>query len=379
VATLRSCWMWYLLVALTAVPLSSPLSAQEPSALEQRPPLPPGTIPDGTRFLIRLEERLDASRVQPGKRFKAKLLEDLVGPDETRILRNSRVKGHISAVGNGFHPRLLLSFDEIETERGWVPLIATLTDVPGERGLKVPDEEGQIEREGNRRREAESAGVGAGVGAVGGAAAGGGKGADGKFEANPDTALMQFNISAQEATSREAYDRASKEAEQVRQILRSNGIDPKSAEIGYFSLQPVYDYKTAKRKLVGYRVNANVSLKLKDFSKIAPIVQQLADTDVSENQSLNYTLEDMDAAKAKAVEDAYKRARESASALARSAGRTLGELSYASVDTFENVRPMPMAGAMMKMNVGAAPAPTEEFTPQSVSVTAHVNALFSLK
>ena len=205
-------------------------------------------------------------------------------------------------------------------------------------------------------------------------------GADGKFEANPDTALMQFNISAQEATSREAYDHASKSAEQVRQILRSNGIEPKSAEIGYFSLEPVYDYKTAKRKLVGYRVNANVSLKLKDFSKVAPIVQQLADTDVSENQSLNYTLEDMDAAKAKAVEDAYRRARESAVALARSSGRSLGELSYASVDTFENVRPMPMARTMMKMNVAsAAPAPTEEFTPQSISVTAHVNAMFALK
>lgn len=205
-------------------------------------------------------------------------------------------------------------------------------------------------------------------------------GADGKFEANPDTAVMQFNISAQEATSREAYDHASKSAEQVRQIMRSNGIDPKSAEISSFSLQPVYDYKTPKRKLVGYRVNANVSLKLKDFSKIAPIVQQLADADVTETQSLNYTLEDMDAAKAKAVDDAYRRAHESAAALARSAGRGLGELSYASVDTFENVRPMPMVGAMMKMNMaGAAPAPTEEFTPQSVSVTAHVNALFGLK
>src|ERR1700737_5595646 len=66
-------------------------------------------------------------------------------------------------------------------------------------------------------------------------------GADGKFEANPDTALMQFNVSAQEATSREAYDRASKTAEQVRQILRSNGIEPKAAEIGFLSLQPVYD------------------------------------------------------------------------------------------------------------------------------------------
>lgn len=205
-------------------------------------------------------------------------------------------------------------------------------------------------------------------------------GADGKFEANPDTALMQFNISAQEVTSREAYDRASKATEQVRQILRSNGIDPKAAQIGSFSLQPVYDYKTPKRKLVGYRVDASVTLKLKDFSKVAPIVQQLADADVTDTQSLNYMLDDMDAAKAKAVDDAYRRAHDSAAALARSAGRTLGELSYASVDTFENQGPRPMVGAMMKMNVaGAAPAPTEEFTPQSVTVTAHVNALFTLK
>jgi len=207
-------------------------------------------------------------------------------------------------------------------------------------------------------------------------------GADGRFEANPDTALVQFNISAQEDTSRGAYDRASKAAEQVRQILRANGIEPKAAEIGYFSLQPVYDYKTAKRKLVAYRVNANVSLKLKDFSKIAPIVQQLSESDVTENQSLNYTLEDMEAAKTRAVEDAYRRARESATAVARASGRTLGELSYASVDTFENIRVVnPLqARAMSTMRMeAAAPAPTEEFTPQTVVITAHVNALFTLR
>ena len=33
-------------------------------------------------------------------------------------------------------------------------------------------------------------------------------GADGKFEANPDTALVQFNISAQQDNSRAAYDQA---------------------------------------------------------------------------------------------------------------------------------------------------------------------------
>lgn len=205
-------------------------------------------------------------------------------------------------------------------------------------------------------------------------------GADGRFEANPDTALMQFNISAQDETSRAAYDRASKSAEQVRQILRSNGIEPKSAEFGFFSLQPVYDYKNPKRKLVAYRVEVNVSLKLKDFSKIAPILQQLADADISESQTISYTLEDIDAAKTKAVEDAFRRARESATAVARASGHTLGDLSYASVDTFESPRLMAPAPRMMAMKVdGGTPAPHEEFTPQTITVTAHVNTMFILR
>ena len=113
-----------------------------------------------------------------GKRFKAKLSEDLLGPDGSIIERGSKIKGHVSAVDNGFHARMLLSFDEIETRHGWVPLFATVTDVPGEHGLKPPDDEGELEREGtNKRHEIERAGVGTGVGAGTGAIAGGGKGA----------------------------------------------------------------------------------------------------------------------------------------------------------------------------------------------------------
>ena len=206
-------------------------------------------------------------------------------------------------------------------------------------------------------------------------------GADGKFEAAPDTAQIQFNVSVQEDTSKAAYDRASKEVEQVREVLRANAIEPKSATIGFLSVQPVYDWKTQKQRLVGYRVTADVALKLKDFSKIGPVTQQLADANVSESQNMAYTLENMDDAKNKAVEDAYRRARNSAETLARASGRTLGELSYASVDTFENGRVPIFRGAlpMGAMAKTASAAPTEEFTPQTVTVTAHVNALFNLK
>ena len=204
-------------------------------------------------------------------------------------------------------------------------------------------------------------------------------GADGKFEAAPDTAVIQFNVSVQEGTSQAAFEHASKDVEQVRQVLRANGIDPKAANIGFFSVQPMYDWKNPKQKVVGYRVTTDVTLKLKDFSKVGPITQQLADANVSETQTLNYTLEKMDDAKNKAVEDAYARARRAADALAHASGRILGDLSYASVDTFETPRFVPRMARAMAPAMAAAPAPTEEFTPQTVTVTAHVNALFNLK
>lgn len=205
-------------------------------------------------------------------------------------------------------------------------------------------------------------------------------GADGKFEATPDTAQIQFNVSVQDDTSQAAFQRASKNVDQVRQVLRANGIEPKAATIGSLSVQPVYEWKP-KQRVIGYRVTTDVTLKLKDFAKVGPITQQLAEANVSETQTLSYTLENIDDAKNKAVEDAYRRAHNSADTLAHASGRALGDLSYASIDTFENPRVvMPrMARAMSAMANAAPPAPTEEFTPQTVTVTAHVNALFNLK
>jgi uncharacterized protein YggE len=206
-------------------------------------------------------------------------------------------------------------------------------------------------------------------------------GAEGKFESAPDTALIQFNISVQEETSRAAYERAARAADRVRQILKSNGIDPKIAELGFYSLDPVYDWRNPKRKLVGYRVSTSASVKLKDFSKVGALVQQFADVEGSENQSLSYTLENLDEAKQKAVQDALQRARASAQTVAQSSGRALGDLVYASVDTFEPVPYVATRGMKMQTMAAAeaAPAPTAEFTPQKITVSARVNAMFGLK
>jgi uncharacterized protein YggE len=206
-------------------------------------------------------------------------------------------------------------------------------------------------------------------------------GADGKFESPPDTALVQFNISAQEEKLQDANQRATQAAEQVRQLLRANGIDPKDAQIGRFAVQPVYDYKNPKRKLVGYRVDTDISVKVKDFNKLGPMAEGLANMDVTSNQSISYQLDDIDAAKIKAVEDALHRARKEAEAVALAGGRNLGGLFYASVDTFEPtpIRPMAMMREAAPSAAASAPPPTAEFGAQKITVAAHVNALYMLQ
>jgi len=136
-------------------------------------------IPEGTRFVVRLKDKLDTNKAEPGKKFKAELMEDLVAPNGLTIPRGKKLKGHVSSVDHGYHARLLLSFDQIDTEHGAMPIAATVTSVPGEHAVKQETgPEGEISRPGvDKRRAIEGAAIGAGVGAATGAAAGGGKGA----------------------------------------------------------------------------------------------------------------------------------------------------------------------------------------------------------
>ena len=215
--------------------------------------------------------------------------------------------------------------------------------------------------------------------------------AQGAFESLPDTAILQFSVSAQDKTARAAYDHATRAVDQVREMLRSAAVDPGTAEFGSFQLRPLYDYRGSKRKITSYQVNCTVVLKLKDFSKAGPILDQISNLDVAEDISLNYSVENTETAKRRAVEAAMAKARGEAEVLARAGGRSLGDVVYASIDTQEHLRITSMANMsslaelssgisdMDKQRLPQPLPPPDAFTPQSVTVTATVYALFGLK
>jgi hypothetical protein len=140
---------------------------------------PPNAIPDGSRFIIKLKDTLDTKKMQEGKHFKAELREELVTPSGLVIPKGRTVKGHVGRFEHGFTgSKMQLALDEIETRNGWVPLIGTVTGVPGDPSIKATGEEGEVYRKGpDKKKVITNAAVGAAVGAVTGSVAGGHKGA----------------------------------------------------------------------------------------------------------------------------------------------------------------------------------------------------------
>jgi hypothetical protein len=157
-----------LLIALLCLPLVA----------QDAPPAPANVVPQGTVFLIQLSDRLDTRTVKAGDHFRARLAEPLVAANGQTIDSGRKIKGHVSAVEPGLRTRIILSFEEIETAHRWVPLIATVTGVPGEHGLRQIGEEGEIGRQGMTKEQiAEAIVVGAGEGAAQGEKTGGKRGA----------------------------------------------------------------------------------------------------------------------------------------------------------------------------------------------------------
>jgi hypothetical protein len=141
-------------------------------------PGPPNAVAQGTVFLIQLTDRIDTHTVKAGDHFTARVVEPLTAANGASVDEGKKIKGHVSAVEPGLRTRIILSFDEIETPRGWEPLIATVTGVPGEHGMKQVSEEGEIGRKGMSKGEiAEAVVVGAGEGAAEGMKSGGKRGA----------------------------------------------------------------------------------------------------------------------------------------------------------------------------------------------------------
>lgn len=153
------------------------------------------TVPPGTRFLVGLDDAISTKEVKAGTPFRVHTLEPVSAPDGTVLPPGAEIRGHVDKVEQAHQTgraRIWLTFDDVRTARGWKPLVAFVSDVPGVHSVRVVFErEGAIEaRTSKRQDEAEAAAAGAFVGAAPGVAAHNGKDAAFGAAAGAVTAFM---------------------------------------------------------------------------------------------------------------------------------------------------------------------------------------------
>ncbi len=134
-------------------------------------PLETYAVAPGTKFLVRLEDELGTKGTQENAKFKVKTLEPLEAGSGIYLPPGAEIQGHISHVepaGVAGRAKLWLTFDEIHTKFGVLPIVAEVVSVPGDHSVKPGGtQEGLIEgRSSTQRSAAESAAAGAAIGAV---------------------------------------------------------------------------------------------------------------------------------------------------------------------------------------------------------------------
>jgi hypothetical protein len=144
----------------------------------ETPSVAMNAVPGGTHFLVGLGDELSTGKDKVNRKFEAKTLEPLETSNGTILPPGAKLRGHISRMepaGLTGRARIWLTFDDIDTHHGRVPIVAEVSSVPGDFGVKPGEsKEGEIEaRTSKGTRDAEAAAAGAAIGAAAGAAHGG--------------------------------------------------------------------------------------------------------------------------------------------------------------------------------------------------------------
>jgi len=153
-------------------------------------------------------------------------------------------------------------------------------------------------------------------------------------------------------------------------FVKKQGIVSNDIATTDYNLSPNYSYneKTGRTAIVSYTITETETIKIRDFTKIAPILSGLTDLGVNQVSQVSFSVEDPDSHLADARKQAFTKAELKAKQMAAANGIKLGKVMGFSEST-NNVGPLPIYNvmAMSSKAIGGAVAPTIESGTQQLT------------
>lgn len=210
--------------------------------------------------------------------------------------------------------------------------------------------------------------------------------AEGTYEADPDQATLTFVVFGEDKKLARAYELATAGLTRITELAERHNVAKGDVTSSVFSVTPDYGGKRTPRS---YRVQSTVTVKMRDLSRVAFVIDDAVESGVAEFRSASYSLADEEQAKQKAVAEAMRRAQQRARAAVGENGRQLGQLRYASLDIKTDPRwerfGLDGVGYLtlgVRASGAAAPPPPppySEIAPEKVRITATAQCVFQIQ
>jgi uncharacterized protein YggE len=186
----------------------------------------------------------------------------------------------------------------------------------------------------------------------------------------PDLAEIDGGFTSEAKTAREASDASNTAMGKVLLALKAAGIEEKDIQTSRLSLQPQTQNapnRSGVPSIVGYRANNHVTIRLRDVTKVASVIDMLVGAGANDIGGINFMVSAASKLLDEAREQAFADARRKAEIYAKAAGVTLG----APLSISEGSASVPMfRGKIAMAPMAAAPVAQGE---ETLSVTVNVS------
>lgn len=213
---------------------------------------------------------------------------------------------------------------------------------------------------------------------------------EGEVTATPDIATFSFNLEAKEADAVSAQNKAADTMKAILAYVKESGVEDKDVKVESYNLSPQYEYAqtvctqwgcppTKEPKIIGYQVNQQVAVKVRDTAKAGALVSGIGSKGALNVTGLTFTIDDTDVFKAQARALAIKDAKEKADKLAKDLGVRIVRMNGYSED---GGYPMPYYAAssdMMMKSASPEMAQSAELPMGENTISAQVNISYEIK
>lgn len=219
--------------------------------------------------------------------------------------------------------------------------------------------------------------------------------AEGSYEGDPDLATLTFDVSTQEKELKQAYSKASQSMRTIVEVAERNGLSKDAIQTGVLTVTPFYE-GSRRQKARSYRVQGLVVLKVQDFSKVGPIMDDSIQDGIADFRSLTYSLANEEAAKKKAVADAMQRALGRATVALEQTKQKLGAarsvnlevsqlvgiaqiggIQFYELDALESAGKS--GGIFAHAKTAPPPPPPPPVRPEKITISANVQCVFGIE